>query len=105
MSTTTELSVAVCLFPNLTALDYQGAVELLGFLKTETVPMMPFSQNLKYSLRFTYLSHNLDPVPLSSGPDALPQGTYKDVMNSNQQFNILLVPGGKTHRSVLIETY
>jgi len=94
MSDRKELSIAVCLFPNVTALDYQGAIELLGFLKTETLEKKSLSPSPKVSLRFTFLSHTLDPVPLSSGPDALPQGTYREVINNNQQFDIFLVPGG-----------
>lgn len=94
MSDRKELNIAVCLFPNVTALDYQGPIELLGFLKTEMLEKTSLFPSPKVSLRFTFLSHTLDPVTLSSGPDALPQGTYREVINNNQQFNIFLVPGG-----------
>lgn len=96
MSDLKELSIAVCLFPNVTALDYQGPVQLLGFLKTEALEKRYFTPSPKHSLRFTFLSHTLDPVSPDSGPDVIPQGTYRDVINNNQQFDIFLVPGGMT---------
>ena len=97
MSDSRELTIAVCLFPDLTALDYQGPVELLGFLKQENIISRRFPTVPKYTLRITYLSHTLDPVPSSPGPDAVPQETYRNTIDNNNQFDIILVPGGSSN--------
>ena len=97
MSDSRELTIAVCLFPDLTALDYQGPVELFGFLKQENIISRRFPTVPKYTLRITYLSHTLDPVPSSPGPDAVPQETYRNTISNNNQFDIILVPGGSSN--------
>lgn len=94
------LNIAVCLFPNLTALDFQGAVELLGFISPENVKNRGIKAS--HALRLTYLSHSLEPVIPNSGPGLVPQSTYNDALTSNTQYDILLVPGGARGHSIFL---
>jgi len=94
-STNTEivpLRLAVCLFPAVTALDFQGPIELLGFLSPESLKRR-FTNPPSHSIETTYLSHNLDLVKPSSGPLIQPNASYSDSGPSNQ-YDIILVPGG-----------
>lgn len=88
-----SLSVAVCLFPNVTVLDYQGTVELLGFATEENTTRLPFPMP-SFIFHFTYVSHTLEPIHPVSGPAILPQATYKDLLTEKKQFDIIFVPGG-----------
>ncbi|KAK7005781.1 DJ-1 protein-PfpI domain-containing protein [Favolaschia claudopus] len=90
---TQTLQVAVCLFPRVTTLDYQGPVELLGILsaKSRDRAVRAGIKMPDLSFEFTYLSHTLEPVEPTSGPAAVPKLTYDD---AKQQFDIVLVPGG-----------
>ncbi|KAJ7902144.1 class I glutamine amidotransferase-like protein [Mycena olivaceomarginata] len=91
---TQTLQVAVCLFPRVTATDYQGPVELLGILsaKNRARALAGVSGTLPdLNIEFTYLSHTLDPVEPTAGPNLLPSLTYDD---AKEQFDIILVPGG-----------
>jgi len=91
---TVSLRLAVCLFPGVTALDYQGPIELLEFISTKNLsrstsglfPMPP-----PYSIHTTYMSHNLEPVEPCAGPLILPNGLY-DFAESANQYDIILVP-------------
>ncbi|KAJ7602462.1 class I glutamine amidotransferase-like protein [Roridomyces roridus] len=86
--------VAVCLFPGVTTLDYQGPVELLGILssKNRQRALNGVSQEMpSLFMEFTYLSHTMDPVEPTAGPAVLPSMTYN---TAKEQFDILLVPGG-----------
>lgn len=87
------LSVAVCLFPNVTSLDYQGPVELFGFL-TPDRSQKHLPSNPTITFKLTYLSHTLDPIKPLSGPTLLPDLTYNSVITDGIQYDILLVPGG-----------
>ncbi|EJD03101.1 class I glutamine amidotransferase-like protein [Fomitiporia mediterranea MF3/22] len=89
---TEVLTIAVCLFNQVTALDYQGPVELFGFLSPDST--LRSEINSPRSLRLIFLSHNLDPVIPGAGPAILPQATYNDALASKIQYDILLVPGG-----------
>ncbi|KAF7980376.1 hypothetical protein HWV62_38841 [Athelia sp. TMB] len=84
----TPLRLAVCLFPAVTALDYQGPMELLGFLAPENPEL---TRKPAYSITADYLSHTMDPVVPISGPRVMPTGTYDGV---EMQYDIILVPGG-----------
>ncbi|TDL26224.1 class I glutamine amidotransferase-like protein [Rickenella mellea] len=90
---TQHLSLAVCLFPSVTALDYQGPIEVLGFLTPENLEKRKL-KTPACTLTVTYLSHTLDPVVPTSGPATLPQLTYDDALKQKIQYDILLVPGG-----------
>jgi hypothetical protein len=90
------LRLAVCLYPGLTALDYQGPVELFGFISSKSlnsgIGLLPLPQ--PYTIETTFLSHDMEPVEPSSGPRVLPDASYIDDVG---QFDIVLVPGGKWH--------
>ena len=97
MSTPQVLRLAVCLFPQVTALDYQGPIELLSFLSTENITQYKdtyFAKTglPKYAIEATYLAENLDPVKPLSGPLVNPDRTFEDA--KDDQFDIVLVPGG-----------
>ncbi|KAI5895404.1 class I glutamine amidotransferase-like protein [Schizophyllum commune H4-8] len=92
-----SLSVAVCLYPNLTALDYQGPIEFLAALSAKAKPFIFKEQAdaLPTLGPFVYLSHTLEPVAPGfsgeAGPRMTPDKTYGE---AKEQFDILLVPGG-----------
>lgn len=91
---TQTLRVAVCLFPGVTATDYQGPVELLGILSAKNRPraLSGVSKNLPdLQIEFTYLSHTMEPVEPTAGPLILPSLTYDE---AQEQFEIILIPGG-----------
>jgi len=88
------LRLAVCLFPGVTALDYQGPMELLGFISPKNLNGSRndiFPEPLLYSIDATYLSHDLEPVEPTSGPQVLPNLSYGAAVS---QYDIILVPGG-----------
>ncbi|EJD03100.1 class I glutamine amidotransferase-like protein [Fomitiporia mediterranea MF3/22] len=93
---TEVLTVAICLFNQVVALDYQGPVEFFGFLGPDN-PLRSYIDS-PISMRLIFLSHNLDPVIPGSGPAVLPQATYNDALASKIQYDILLVPGGAEAR-------
>ncbi|KAL5485107.1 hypothetical protein ACEPAI_7749 [Sanghuangporus weigelae] len=86
------LSVAICLFDRVTALDYQGPIELFGRLDPDNARAN--SLQPPRFLRLVFLSHSLDPITPDIGPSVLPQRTYSDAIDSKVQYDILLVPGG-----------
>ncbi|KAL1747632.1 class I glutamine amidotransferase-like protein [Schizophyllum fasciatum] len=96
-----SLSVAVCLYPNMTSLDYQGPIEFLAALSEKAKPFIfkdsPVKpEDLPTLGPFTYLSHTLEPVQPGiageAGPRATPDKTFGE---AQEQFDILLLPGGK----------
>ncbi|KII87074.1 hypothetical protein PLICRDRAFT_112887 [Plicaturopsis crispa FD-325 SS-3] len=95
----TPLRLAVCLYPVVTVLDYQGPVELFGGIDPTVLSgpygTLLFGENLpKYSIEITYFSHSLDPVKPLSGAPMIPSKTYSDALASGEQFDLVLVPGG-----------
>ena len=96
MSTTPTLRLAICMFPNLTLLDFIGPVQVLGLLQpkiiqahTELYPMLPSIQ-----IETTYFSHDRTPVVGDVGPGLIPQRTYGEVLENFEQYDLILVPGG-----------
>jgi hypothetical protein len=88
------LHLAVCLYPNVTALDYQGPIELLSFISAgrySTLDRLGIHSN--YVIDATYFSHSLEPVSPVAGPSVQASRTYDEV-KADEQFDILLVPGG-----------
>jgi hypothetical protein len=86
--------LAVCLYPKLTTLDFQGPLELIGGLSVENLktygsllPSLP-----DCAVETEYLSHSMDPVHPGTGPDLVPTKTYSDMMDT--QFDIIMIPGG-----------
>jgi putative intracellular protease/amidase len=90
---TVPLRLAVCLFPGVTALDYQGPMELFNFISSKQLsgPIGGLFPNPPYSIDTTYLSHDLKPIEPFAGPWLLPSTTYGDTVG---QYDIILVPGG-----------
>ena len=90
----TPLRLAVCLFQDMSTLDYQGPMELLGSLSPDVVNRGLFeSSPPSQHVEVTYLSRNLDPVKPLVGPLVLPNVSYSDIEATNQ-YEIILVPGG-----------
>jgi len=86
--------LAVCLFSGVTALDYQGPIELLKFISPRYLSSsrsVIFPSPPAYSIEVTYLSHNLDPIEPAAGPLILPDALYD---TTTTQYDIILVPGG-----------
>ena len=93
-----SLSVAICLYPNLTALDYQGPIEFLAALSAKAKPFMFKEQAdaLPTLGPFVYLSHSLEPVAPGFSGEAGPRMTPDKIYGeAKEQLDILLVPGGE----------
>ncbi len=97
----TVLKLAVCLFPKVTALDYQGPMELLGFLSKESIDQQFPQAAPPYAIEPTYLAYTKDPVGPSTGPRFLADTTYEDAING-EQYDIILVPGGTDFRIIVL---
>lgn len=103
MAAPINLRLAVCLFDDVTSLDYQGPIALFGFLEPEVVKVLPAFKNStppKYTIETTYLAHTLDPVKSSPGPPVVPSRTYDDV-KADEQFDLILIPGGEVPDSIV----
>ncbi len=90
----TVLKLAICLFPKVTALDYQGPIELLGFLSKSVISkkFIPHSA-YAYEIEPTYIAYTKDSLSPYSGPRILPDTTYEDAIKGDQ-FDIIIIPGG-----------
>ena len=87
----------MCLYPNVTALDYQGAVELFRTGSKNQQQNSAFLAGVgkgspDVSIDITFLGPSLDLVKPEAGPRVQPDDTYD---NTKEQFDILLLPGGK----------
>lgn len=97
MSTTPPtLRLAVCLFPDLTLLDFIGPVQVFGMLEPKNIqahaalyPKLPPVQ-----IEVTYFSHDRAPVVGDVGPGLIPQRTYGEALEKFEQYDLILVPGG-----------
>ena len=95
-NTPQHLRIALCLYPNLTALDYQGPIELFGFFTPNGVALQPMQDlyaeySIPYVFDLEYLSHDMNPVKPFAGPPSAPQKTYDEAL---EQYDILVIPGG-----------
>ncbi len=96
-------TVAVCLYDHNTTLDFQGAVELFGFLSPAVLEKAPAMlengesnlNNSKVALDVHYLSISLDPVVADSGPRLVPTDLY----SAAKQYDVILVPGGDCRKN------
>ncbi|KAJ3761714.1 class I glutamine amidotransferase-like protein [Lentinula raphanica] len=96
--------LALCLYPEVTALDYQGPIEFLGGFSTEYrsdlnsyLHVHHLEEYLPpFAIDIEYVSHSLDAIKPLAGPRMLPTRTYEGVMKSGEQFDILMIPGGAT---------
>lgn len=90
------LSLAVCMFTHVTALDFQGPVELFSFVAPEAVARL--QPNIPaYSIATSFLAPSMDLVQPDAGPRLAPTRTYASVQ-PGEQFDIILVPGGSGTR-------
>lgn len=87
------LTLAVCLFDKVAATDFQGPVELLGFISPKNLENKALALDPAWSIEASYLSTSLDPVQPMSGPHLVPTRTYASV-SRDEQFDIILIPGG-----------
>ncbi|KAL0960244.1 hypothetical protein HGRIS_011876 [Hohenbuehelia grisea] len=92
MSEQTTLRLALCLFNDVTALDYQGPIELFGLLTPKWLSLFGDAPP-KYSISIEYLADSREPIEPDSGPHMLAARTFSDV-KPDEQFDIILVPGG-----------
>ncbi|ESK85140.1 dj-1 family protein [Moniliophthora roreri MCA 2997] len=102
----TDLKVyrmAVCLYPEVSALDYQGPVELLCLFSTKTRKKLgaAFKNLPDFAIDAEFLSHSRDPVVPTEGPAIVPTMTYEEAMGT--QFDIVFVPGGSQPDPRLID--
>lgn len=95
------LTLAVCLFNDVAALDFIGPMELFGFLSPQRLFDEARNPGLgapKYALQTTYVSPTENPIKPSSGPIMTTSTTYD---NAKEQFDILLIPGGTKCLSII----
>jgi len=90
------LKLAVCLFPDLTLLDFVGPVQVLGMLEPRNIQAHAalYSTLPPVQVEATYFSHNRAPVVGDAGPGLIPQRTYDEVLDDFEQYDLILVPGG-----------
>lgn len=95
-ATPPTLRLAVCLFPDLTLLDFVGPVQVFGKLEPKNIqanaafyPKLPPVQ-----IEATYFSHSRAPVVGDVGPGLIPQRTYREALENFEQYDLILVPGG-----------
>ncbi|KAL4254999.1 Class I glutamine amidotransferase-like protein [Abortiporus biennis] len=105
---TTTLKIAVCLFPLVTASDYQGPIDLLGFLDKNMAPgshfpELDFNPTPKHNFEIIYLASTKDSVKPDAGPRVVGDETYEDILKKKEQFDILLIPGGSGATPPLVQ--
>jgi len=96
------LKIAVCIFPGVATLDYQGPMELFGFLAPSRLSDERSTTSSPFALEPTYISYTKDPVKPASGPLVLPDRTFDDIP-AEEQFEIVLIPGGPGVRPNVIK--
>ncbi|PSS38031.1 hypothetical protein PHLCEN_2v116 [Hermanssonia centrifuga] len=94
---TTTLSLAVCLFPGVTILDFVGPMELLGFISPKALTSRSMPAPVAYAIEPVYFSVSKEPVENQVGVALLPTRTYEEV-KLEEQFDVLLIPGGTKFR-------
>ncbi|KAK7034030.1 hypothetical protein VNI00_012461 [Paramarasmius palmivorus] len=90
----TVYRLAVCLYPDVAALDYQGPIEMLGGFSTELQARFGHYYKTRPScaINVEFLSHTKEPVKPVAGPGLVPTLTYKEAMETD--IDIILIPGG-----------
>ena len=86
-------SVAVCLFTDVTALDFQGPVDLFRWITPEVLKVNSLPEEPAFAVEVTYFAVTMDPIRPSAGAHLVPDRTYES-LKPGEQFDILLVPGG-----------
>jgi hypothetical protein len=92
---TSVLSLAVCLFDGVCTTDFQGPIELLGFISPKALQSKRRPIDSQYAIDTTYLAPSIDPVKTMAGPALVPTRTYASVV-TDEQFDIIVVPGGES---------
>ncbi|KAJ6577797.1 class I glutamine amidotransferase-like protein [Mycena capillaripes] len=87
-----HFKIGVCLYPECTMLDFDGAIELLSPLELQARAKSAFSGDVPVTTEVFYLAHTLEPVKPFAGPRLVPDKTYDDP--SLDELNVILVPGG-----------
>ena len=88
----TALKLAVCLFDEVTSLDFQGPIEQFNFISPKALARRILPTEPQYVIDTSYLAVSLNPVQ-GSGPALVPTRTY-DSVTPGEQFDIIMVPGG-----------
>lgn len=91
----TELSVAVCLFQQVGPTDFQSPLEIFGFITKQWVDRGVIPATVSHTFKPTFFGVTLDPIEPMSGPKLFVDRTYGS-LKEEEQFDILLVPGGKS---------
>ncbi|KAL0960194.1 hypothetical protein HGRIS_011828 [Hohenbuehelia grisea] len=93
-SSPANLTVAVCLYDQVTSLDYQGPVELLGSFQPEILAQFKVINDPPpaYTMKIEFLAHTRDPVKPNAGPRLHPDKTFEEAQGT--QYDILFIPGG-----------
>ncbi|KAF9265639.1 class I glutamine amidotransferase-like protein [Marasmius fiardii PR-910] len=101
MSSESKIKVyrmAVCLYPGVTMLDFQGPVDILCSLSLksrESTAQFAKTSLPDIAIEAEYLSHTTEPVTPYSGAQILPSMTYEQGLSTD--FGIILIPGGPNH--------
>ncbi|KAK7034031.1 hypothetical protein VNI00_012462 [Paramarasmius palmivorus] len=95
--------LAVCLYPGLTVLDYQGPIEILGGFSTEVLASFGhlYKTRPPCSINVEFLSHTMEPVKPFTGPAVVPTMTYKEALEAD--IDIILIPGGPNSDPKLLD--
>ena len=93
MSDVPVLSLALCLFKGVTALDFQGPIELFSFISPENLAKGYIPGKPAFAIEPVYFAVSMDPVQPDAGPTLNPTRTY-DSVKPGEQFDIILIPGG-----------
>jgi putative intracellular protease/amidase len=70
-------------------------MELFSFLAPQFLATKAIPLESKYSLEATYVSYDTEPIYPSGGPPTLASRAFDDV-KQDEQFDIILIPGGMT---------
>lgn len=86
-------NVGLVLFNGVTSLDFQGPMELFGFLVHDGARK---AMGSKVAFSFDYLATSRDPITPTVSPQILPSKTFKEALAEGKQYDIILIPGGKS---------
>ena len=97
------LSLAILLFKQVFALDFQGPNSLFSFLTPDgdILKMLPHAP--AYHIETSYFAETADPVDAAGGPKLVPTRTYASV-KPGEQFDMILIPGGASRRAAVPRT-
>jgi len=93
------LTMAVCIFEKVTALDYQGPMDIFGFAQKDYLekPVYQFPTAVEYAIEPTYFGTSTSVKPFSGPTISIEaKNVYSTFLegNDDRKFDIILVPGG-----------